>query len=57
MLKVGLVGYGYWGPNLGRNLSEADGIQLTTIADARPSAGRRRTASSRREDLWPTTAA
>ena len=45
MLKVGLVGYGYWGPNLARNLSEADGIQLTTIADARPE---RRQAAERR---------
>ncbi len=45
MLKVGLIGYGYWGPNLARNLSEADGIQLTTIADARPE---RRDAAERR---------
>jgi predicted dehydrogenase len=45
MLKVGLIGYGYWGPNLARNLSEADGIQLTTIADARPE---RRKAAERR---------
>src|ERR1044071_9744951 len=45
MLKVGLIGYGYWGPNLARNLSEADGIQLTTIADARPE---RRQAAERR---------
>ena len=45
MLKVGLIGYGYWGPNLGRNLSEADGIRLTTIADARPE---RRQAAERR---------
>jgi predicted dehydrogenase len=45
MLKVGLIGYGYWGPNLARNLSEADGIELTTIADARPE---RRQAAERR---------
>jgi predicted dehydrogenase len=45
MLKVGLIGYGYWGPNLARNLSEADGIQLTMIADARPE---RRQAAERR---------
>src|SRR5712691_70955 len=36
MLNVGLVGYGYWGPNLARNLAEADGVRLTMIADARP---------------------
>ena len=45
MLKVGLIGYGYWGPNLARNLAEADGVQLTTIADARPE---RRQAAERR---------
>ncbi len=45
MLKVGLIGYGYWGPNLARNLSEADGIELTTIADAR---AERRQAAERR---------
>ena len=45
MLKVGLIGYGYWGPNLARNLAEADDIQLTTIADARPE---RRLAAERR---------
>ena len=36
MLNVGLIGYGYWGPNLARNLSESDDVRLTTIADARP---------------------
>src|SRR5262245_11214991 len=45
MLKVGLIGYGYWGPNLARNLSEADGVHLTMIADARPE---RRAAAERR---------
>jgi predicted dehydrogenase len=45
MLKVGLIGYGYWGPNLARNLSDADGIELTAIADARPE---RRQAAERR---------
>ncbi len=45
MLNVGLIGYGYWGPNLARNLAEADGIRLTTIADARPE---RRKAAERR---------
>ena len=45
MLNVGLIGYGYWGPNLARNLSEADGIRLTTIADGRVE---RRQAAERR---------
>src|SRR5436190_15648690 len=45
MLNVGLIGYGYWGPNLARNLSEADGIRLAMIADAR---AERRQAAERR---------
>src|SRR5438094_928882 len=36
VVKTGLIGYGYWGPNLARNLAEADGLELTAIADARP---------------------
>jgi predicted dehydrogenase len=37
MLNVGLIGYGYWGPNLARNLVDAhDDIRLAAIADARP---------------------
>jgi len=34
--KVGLIGYGYWGPNLARNLAETAGFELVAIADARP---------------------
>ena len=45
MLNAGLIGYGYWGPNLARNLSEADGIRLAMIADAR---AERRQAAERR---------
>lgn len=33
MIRVGLVGYGYWGPNLARCFSEAEGGQLVAIAD------------------------
>ncbi len=35
-VNVGLIGYGYWGPNLARNLAEADGLELAAIADSRP---------------------
>ena len=45
MLNVGLVGYGYWGPNLARNLAESDEVRLTTIADGR--AERRQAAEKR----------
>jgi len=45
VINVGLIGYGYWGPNLARNLSETDGLRLTAIADARAD---RRAAAERR---------
>jgi predicted dehydrogenase len=46
MLNAGLIGYGYWGPNLARNLADAhDDIRLTMIADARQE---RRLAAERR---------
>jgi predicted dehydrogenase len=33
MLKIGVVGYGYWGPNLVRNLADLSGCQVTAVAD------------------------
>jgi len=33
MLRVGIVGFGYWGPNLARNFNSHNGFQLTRIAD------------------------
>jgi predicted dehydrogenase len=36
MIGVGIVGYGYWGPNLVRNFSEAAGSQVVTVCDLRP---------------------
>jgi predicted dehydrogenase len=45
MLNVGLVGFGYWGPNLARNLNDAEGCRLVAIADARPE---RRSMAARR---------
>ena len=35
-MNVGLIGYGYWGPNLARNIAETAGVRLAAIADARP---------------------
>jgi predicted dehydrogenase len=45
VIKTGLIGYGYWGPNLARNLAETRGLELTAIADGRPE---RRAAAARR---------
>src|SRR5262249_43531913 len=45
MISVGLIGYGYWGPNLARNLAETNGLRVVAVADARPE---RRDAAARR---------
>jgi predicted dehydrogenase len=45
VINVGLIGYGYWGPNLARNLAETDGLTLMAIADGRAD---RRAAAERR---------
>lgn len=47
-LAVGVIGYGYWGPNLARNFAEAEGVRLAAIADAR--ADRRAAAARRHRD-------
>src|SRR5512132_1620799 len=36
MISVGLVGYGYWGPNLARCFAETEGCRLAAIADPAP---------------------
>lgn len=33
MIRVGVIGYGYWGPNLVRNFCEAPGSQVTMVSD------------------------
>ncbi|MBN2452685.1 MAG: Gfo/Idh/MocA family oxidoreductase [Candidatus Omnitrophica bacterium] len=35
MLNVGIIGYGYWGPNIVRNLSSIDGVKVVAICDRR----------------------
>lgn len=36
MIKVGVIGYGYWGPNLVRNFIENAGWQLISVCDQQP---------------------
>lgn len=36
MINVGLIGYGYWGPNLVRNFAENPDFQVKSVADLRP---------------------
>ena len=35
MIKVGVIGYGYWGPNLVRNFMAAPGSMVTRVCDLR----------------------
>ena len=35
MIRVGVVGYGYWGPNIVRNFSDVPGCQLVAVSDMR----------------------
>src|SRR2546423_11809212 len=32
-MRVGVIGYGYWVPNLVRNLAEVEGFRVTTVSD------------------------
>lgn len=36
MIGVAVVGYGYWGPNLVRNLADASDARLVAVCDQRP---------------------
>ena len=36
MINVGVIGYGYWGPNLVRNLAEVSRVKLAAVADSSP---------------------
>ncbi|NLE01964.1 MAG: Gfo/Idh/MocA family oxidoreductase [Fibrobacter sp.] len=35
MLNVGVIGFGYWGPNIVRNFSAVDGARVTMVCDRR----------------------
>jgi predicted dehydrogenase len=36
MIKIGIIGYGYWGPNLVRNFNRAHNAELRYVADLQP---------------------
>ena len=36
MINIGVVGYGYWGPNLVRNFLETDEFNVVMVADLKP---------------------
>lgn len=33
MIRIGVIGFGYWGPNLARNIAQFDGTELVVVAD------------------------
>ena len=41
MVNIGVIGYGYWGPNIVRNLDSLESARLIAIADLSPSARER----------------
>lgn len=38
MIRVGVIGYGYWGPNIVRNLQGLDSTRVEMVCDSSPSA-------------------
>ena len=36
MINVGIIGYGYWGPNMVRNFMEIGGATVKAVSDMRP---------------------
>jgi predicted dehydrogenase len=36
MFNMGVIGYGYWGPNIVRNFSSADGVTVSALCDLNP---------------------
>jgi len=38
VIKFGVIGYGYWGPNVVRNLDQLDGSEVLAVCDQSPAA-------------------
>ena len=36
MIRVGVIGYGYWGPNLVRNFADCSATRIAAVCDLRP---------------------
>jgi predicted dehydrogenase len=41
MIRIAVIGYGYWGPRIARNFHDAEDCQLVLICDQRPELQRR----------------
>src|SRR5205809_3479165 len=38
MIRIGVIGYGYWGPNVARNLRSLPGCEVAVVCDRSPAA-------------------
>ena len=36
MIRIGIIGYGYWGPNPVRNFADSRGAEVAAVADLDP---------------------
>lgn len=36
MIRVGVIGFGYWGPNVARNFNSCPGAKVTAVCDMKP---------------------
>jgi predicted dehydrogenase len=41
VIRIGIIGYGYWGPVVARNFQATEGCQLVAVCDANPAAQER----------------
>lgn len=41
MIRIGVIGYGYWGPNIVRNFNGIEGASVTLVSDTSPQALKR----------------
>ena len=36
MIRMGVIGYGYWGPNIVRNFNNTEGLKIVSVCDSDP---------------------
>ncbi len=53
MIRIGVIGYGYWGPNLVRNFAATEGSRVVYVCDRSPS--RLQAAAASYPSITPTT--
>jgi predicted dehydrogenase len=41
MIRMGVIGYGYWGPNILRNFHNQEGVKVVAVCDGNPAALKR----------------